>query len=256
MNSKIIYKIIFTIACIVFILSAALLIKMYLPEKDTMSQYKAEQETSSTTAPEKETLPELPDNPIDFKKLKKTNSDVYAWIEIPGTEIDYAIAQSSPDKDDLFYLDHNINGDYEFAGMIFSQKKNARDFSDPVTVLYGHDMKNGSMFAGLHDFESKDFFDEHDTIYIYMPGHILTYKIVSAYVYDNRHILNSFDFSKKKDLKQYIKSINEPKSMVCNVREDIKVTTDDNILTLSTCTASDSQRYLVQGVLIDEQFTK
>lgn len=255
MKSKIIYKIIFFVACIIFILSAAMLIKLYLPEKDTMSQYKNNKNESGTTSVA-ETEQELPDNPINFTKLKNTNKDVYAWIEVPDTPIDYAVVQSSKGKDDLFYLNHNIEQNYEFAGMIFSQKKNARDFSDPVTVLYGHNMNNGSMFAGLHKFEDKDFFDTHDTFYIYMPGHILTYKVVSAYVYDDRHILNSFDFSKKKDLKEYIESVTNPKSIVCNVREDMNITTKDKILTLSTCTSNDSQRYLVQGVLTNDELTK
>jgi sortase B len=117
-------------------------------------------------------------------------------------------------------------------------------------------MLNGSMFATLHRFEDPKFFKKHDTITVYTPGHQLTYTIVSAYIYDNRHILNTFDFSKKKDLKEYISSLTKPKSMVSNVREGIKVTTKDHILTLSTCTSVDTQRYLVQGVLTDDTITK
>ncbi len=249
-KNNFIYKIIFIISCIIFFLCALLLIKMYLPQHQDVSEYK------NNTSVEMQSEIVLPENPINFKKLKKKNKDVYAWIQIPGTEIDYAVAQSSADKDDLFYLNHDINGNYKFAGMIFSQKKNALDFSDPVTVLYGHNMKNGSMFAALHQFKNKSFFDKHDTVYIYCPGHIYTYTIVSAYIYDDRHILNTFDFSKKKDLKKYIDSITNPHSIICNVRQDVSVTVNDKILTLSTCTSSDSQRYLVQGVLTDDRLTK
>lgn len=252
MNSKVIYKIIFAISCIVFIICAILLIKIYFPKNSDSEQYKNETNTSAVSATEYI----LPDNPIDFGKLKSENNDVYAWIQIPDTNIDYPVVQASADKDDLFYLDHNINGEYEFAGMIFSERKNSRDFSDPVTVLYGHNMKNGSMFHDLHKFEDKTFFDKHDTIYIYCPGHIYTYTIISSYIYDNRHILNTFNFSKKKNLKEYIKSITEPHSFVSNVRKDIDVSVDDKILTLSTCTSNNSQRYLVQGVLTDETITK
>ena len=100
------------------------------------------------------------------------------------------------------------------------------------------------------------FFDSHKEFYVYIPGHILTYTVVSAYIYDDRHILNSFDFSKKEDKNEYIDSILDPKSMVKNVRSDIKVTRKSKILTLSTCTSVSSQRYLVQGVLTDDQLTK
>lgn len=253
MNKKRIYQIIFSISCIVIVICAAILTKLYLPQRDNTSQYKKETEVLSTN---KETETELPDNPIDFSSLQQTNSDVYSWIEIPDTNIDYPVVQANKDEDDLFYLDHNIDKKYEFAGMIFSQKKNSKSYQDPVTVLYGHDMKNGSMFRDLHKFEEKEFFDSHDTIYIYTPGHILTYKIISAYVYDNRHILNTFNFYMEEDLMEYFDSILEPKSMTCNVRAGASLSADDKILTLSTCTSSDSQRYLVQGVLTNDERTK
>lgn len=238
--------------CIIILACVIWLIYLYKPAKNPYTEYKAT--TANTEATETSDL--RPDNPIDFASLQKTNIDVYAWITIPGTDVDYPVVQSSSDKDDNFYLDHNIDQKYEFAGMIYSQRLNAKDFKDPVTVLYGHNMLNGSMFATLHRFEDEKFFKKHDSIIVYTPGHQLTYKIVSAYVYDNRHILNTFNFSKKKDLKDYIESLTHPKSMVAKVRDNLKVTTKDHILTLSTCTSSDTQRYLVQGVLTDDTITK
>jgi sortase B len=249
MKTKIFYKIIFVVSCIVFIICALLLIKMYIPSNSDSQEY------TNNTGTEFSDSTTISDNPIDFSKLQAVNPDVYAWIKIPDTNIDYAVAQSSADKDDLFYLNHNIDGDYEFSGMIFSQKKNSLDFTDPVTVLYGHNMKNGSMFSNLHKFKDSDFFNKHKNIYIYTPEHILTYTIVSAYVYDDRHILNTFDFTKKADLKEYIDSITNPRSVICNVRDDVPVSIKDKILTLSTCTSSDSQRYLVQGVLTSDEIT-
>jgi sortase B len=233
---------------------------MFLPENSNMDEYKNTTQSVSSTTPSGDDIETtdviLPDNPINFKKLRKTNKDVYAWIKIPDTNIDYAVVQASKHESDLFYLDHNINKNYEFAGMIFSQKANSKNFSDPVTVLYGHNMINGSMFADLHKFKDIKFFKKHSEFYIYTPGHIYTYTIVSSYMYDDRHILNTFNFSKKKDLKKYIKSITNPHSIMSNVREDVKVSTDDKIVTLSTCTATDSQRYLVQGVLTNDELTK
>lgn len=260
MNKKIGYKIIFALACIIFILCAIWLVVLLKPQKNNTNydnpNYSGAEKGESENA-------KLPENPKDFDKLQKQNPDVYAWIEIPDEDekgnppiIDYPVVQAADDEDDNFYLDHNIDKNYEFAGMIYSQRKNSKDFLDPVTVLYGHNMLNGSMFAKLHEFKDKDFFDKHDTFYVYTPGHILTYTIVSAYIYDNRHILNTFDFSKKKDLKKYISSMTKPKSMVSNVRKNITVGLNDHILTLSTCTSADSQRYLVQGVLTNDQFTK
>lgn len=199
--------------------------------------------------------PKLPDNPIDFKTLKEKNPDIYAWIKVPGTKVDYPVLRSN-DKPEDFYLNHDENGKYKFAGSIYSQMYNTDDFTDPITILYGHNMNNGSMFASLHSFRKASFFKENQYIYIYTPGHILTYTIYSAYRYDNRHILYSFDFSDKEVFADYIEMTKNPKSTIVNVRKDVEVTSDDRIITLSTCITNDNYRYLVQGVLTDDTLTK
>ncbi len=190
---------------------------------------------------------------INWKKLKKLNSDVYAWIYVPDTKVDYAIVQPSKKEDDLFYLKRNLKKKYEFSGSIFSEKINSKSFKDPVTVLYGHNMLNGSMFATLHKFEDPTFFKKHKYFYIYKPGHKLTYKVYSAYTYDDRHIMNSFDFDQAKDVAKYQKSTLKPKSMTKNVRK-VKLGPDSSIVTLSTCTSGGGEtRYLVQGLLVKSE---
>lgn len=195
-------------------------------------------------------------NPINFAELKEQNPEVYAWIYVPGTDVNLPVVQST--TDDNFYLNHNIDGDYAVEGAIYSQSMNAADFSDPVTVLYGHNLVNGSMFSTLHYFENEDFFAQHDTIYIYTIGHILTYKVVSAYQYDDRHILNSFDFSDPSVVRTYFDYVMAPNSLVENVRQGITLQTTDKIVQLSTCTDTVNHtdtRYLVTGVLTDDQPT-
>ncbi|MBE5959246.1 MAG: class B sortase [Lachnospiraceae bacterium] len=254
MNSNRLRKIIFGVSLIITIVCILILVGMFASPNINTDDYKVT--TPSASSVETEIQSETPDNPINFKKLKKKNSDIHAWITIPGTDIDYPVAQSSIDEADDFYLNHGIDKKYLFAGTIYTEKKNSIYFTDPVTVLYGHNMLNGTMFAQLHKFKDPKFFKKHDTITIYLPKHILTYKIVSAYVYDDRHILNTFNFNTKKGIKKYIKTVNNPKSITQNVREDFKATVDDRIITLSTCTSVDSQRYLVQGVLINDELTK
>lgn len=205
--------------------------------------------------PGQETQPQLVDNPIDFAGLQKLNPDIYAWIYIPNTDIDLPIFQASADKDDNFYMYHNAKGEYEFKGSIYSQRQNKKDFTDPVTVLYGHHMLDDSMFSNLHYFMDKQFFADNEYFYIYTPGHILTYRIVSAHEYDERHILNSFDFSNDRVFREYLDYIMAPRTMVANVRESAVLTTQDRIVTLSTCTEGGSARYLLQGVLINDEPT-
>ena len=195
-------------------------------------------------------------NPINFAELKEQNPEVYAWIYIPGTDVNLPVVQST--TDDNFYLNHNVDGDYAVEGAIYSQSMNAADFSDPVTVLYGHNLVNGSMFSTLHYFENEDFFAQHDTMYIYTIGHILTYKVVSAYQYDDRHILNSFDFSDPSVVRTYFDYVMAPNSLVENIRQGVTLQTTDKIVQLSTCTDTVNHtdtRYLVTGVLTDDQPT-
>ena len=115
-------------------------------------------------------------------------------------------------------------------------------------------MKNGSMFQNLHKFADEEFFDEHPYVYIYTPEHVLAYKVFAAYVYDNRHILNSFDFNDRDVFEDYLENVFQVRSMDKHIREDVSVTADDRIITLSTCVGGQPEsRYLVQAVLIKDE---
>lgn len=188
------------------------------------------------------------DIPIDFQTLQKENPDIYAWIRVPGTEVDYPIAQSPTDN--TYYLNHTISGEKKAEGSIFTENYNVKEFTDPNTVIYGHDMKNGSMFQSLHRYMDREFFDENREILIYLPDQILHYKIFAAYLYDNRHLLHSFDFHDQKVYRQYLNGIFSMRDIRAFVDKDVKVTAENRIITLSTCYAGMAEkRYLVQGVL-------
>lgn len=197
----------------------------------------------------------LVENPINFAELQEINPEIYAWIRIPNTNIDYPVAQSA--TDDNFYLHHDIYGKYIFSGTIYSEMRNRKDFSDPNTILYGHNMTKGYMFQNLYKFQDEEFFINNKEFYVYTPDSILTYTVYAAYQYDDRHILNSFDFYDKDVFAEYIESTKNPRFMLKNIRQDVEVTTDDKIITLSTCLGNGKYyRYLVQGVLTDVQKTK
>lgn len=191
---------------------------------------------------------------LDFDYLTDINPDIYAWLYVPGTNVDYPVAQSMRDRDDSFYLSHNIYREYQFSGTIYSEVKNAIDFSDPVTLLYGHNMLNGSMFATLHYFGDEDFFNKHTTMFVQTKDKMYTYLIYAAYVYDDRHILNSFNFADEKVRTDYFNYTLNPRTYSGYVRKGVTLDKDSKILTLSTCTnGGGNTRYLVQGVLVDEQ---
>ena len=191
-------------------------------------------------------------NPVDFEKLKSYNSDLVAWIKVPGTNIDYPVARYEG-ADQSHYLSYNMYGEPSYAGCIYMEKVNAPDFSDNNTVLYGHNMKTKSMFGQIHKFEDDAFFEENQYIFVYTPGHALTYQIFAAYVSDNSKITLAYDFSKKDVYERYLKNVLSARSMEANIREGVEVTSDNRMITLSTCISGQTdKRYLVQGVLIED----
>ena len=186
--------------------------------------------------------------PVDFDAMWKVNQDVYAWITVPGTVIDYPILQHATDN--TYYLNYNIDGSYGYPGCIYTENMNSKEFTDNNTVIYGHNMKNGTMFAGLHKFEDASFFNEHTEVVIYTPEKELNYTIFAAYIYDDRHLLYSFNFAEKEVYANYLTDIQNMRSMNANIREDITVTAEDKIITLVTCMANQPEkRLLVQAVL-------
>lgn len=190
-------------------------------------------------------------SPIDIAALQSVNKDVYAWIRIPGTYVDYPIAQS--DIEDNYYLHRSIYRSYLFAGMIYTQSCNKKDFSDPITVIYGHNMRSTTMFSSLHYFADAPFFKEHEYFYIYTADRVLTYRIISVYKYDNRHIMNSFDFSNGKVLYNYQQFMLNPTSTVKNVRSGVSLNDESKVVVLSTCMTNDkSSRLLVNGVMVSD----
>ena len=246
-------KLVFVALVVVVICGVSYLVWQHM-EIEKARKLMSEAGTPPTTveaAPDEE----LPDNPIDFASLWEKNVESYAWLYIPNTEINTPIQQSS--TDDAYYLTHNQNREDSITGCAFTQMANKQDFSDPVTVIYGHD--NEGIFKNLHYFEDEAFFNDNPELYIYTPGHILTYTIVSAYKYDNRHILNSFNFSNPSTLQQYFDFVSSPDSMLKNVREGVTLDANSKIVQLSTCMLNEyhgPSRWLVSAVLTNDQETK
>jgi sortase B len=198
----------------------------------------------------------LSENPIDFESVKQQNTEVCGWIKVDGTDIDYPILQSGINTEEDYYLSHTLDGKKRTSGAIYIQQVNNKDFTDPNTVIYGHNMLNGTMFAQLKRFRNEDFFKQNRNIYIYTPKHIKEYEIFSAFVYDDRHIVNSFNFHIDESYQDFLNDCLKPRSFVKNVLENAEVTTKDKIITLSTCTGNETERYLVVAVLKDDKLTK
>ncbi len=250
-KKNIVWTIALFLAAAIFITSATMLIVHLMPEKNKYEQY-IKEEPKLEQGPEGKPV----ENPVDFESLKAQNPDVCAWITVEGTNINYPILRSGPDKEDDFYLDHDLNAVKKAAGSIYIQRLNSGDFSDSNTVIYGHNMLNGSMFASLKKFRDANFFKQNNVIYVYTPEKILRYNIVSAFLYDDRHIINSFNFYIAQGMQAYIDTVMNPQTAVKNIREGAELTLEDKLITLSTCTSRKKERYLVVGCLMEEIKTK
>lgn len=188
---------------------------------------------------------------IDFEGLWEINPDVYAWISVPGTVIEYPILQSATDNN--YYLNHNIDGSFGYPSCIYTENMNSKEFSDPNTLIYGHNMKNGTMFTDIHKFKDKDFFKENDRIIITTPEKTLTYQIFANYTYDNRHLYHSFNFNDEAIYESYLQSIFDIRDMSANINQDIEITKEDKIITLVTCIGGKpDNRLLLQAVLLED----
>ena len=197
---------------------------------------------------------EVPDKNLDWDSLHAMNPDIYAWIYIPNTNVDYPILQHP--SEDNYYLEHNLDGSKGYPGCIYTQSQNRKDFSDFNTVIYGHNMKNGSMFRSLHYFEDADFFEQNPYAYIYTEQGALVYHIYAAYETDNSHILNTNDFTSEEGINAYLEKAYAAKSWNGNYRDGVEICAQNRIITLSTCVSGKaSKRYVVQGVLINAPYT-
>lgn len=114
---------------------------------------------------------------VDFASLQAINPDIVAWLRIPGV-LEYPVVRG---KDNSYYLNHTVQKTYNIAGSIFLDYRNERDFSDSKNIIYGHNMKDGSMFHVLRNYQDIDFFQEHTDMEVYLPdGRTLNYQIIAC----------------------------------------------------------------------------
>jgi len=185
-------------------------------------------------------------SPVDFEDLWKMNPDVYAWLYIPGTEVNYPILQR--EGDDGFYLKHNSEGRSSKSGAIFSEGTyTKKDFTDPVTLLYGHRSSSGAMFGRLQEtYTSPGGMEAYRDIVVYLPEQELHYEVFAAVPHDMRHILYYNDFTDPEVFQAFLDQVLSVRSINASIDENAEVTAEDQLLILSTCLRGDShQRYLV-----------
>ncbi len=180
---------------------------------------------------------------VDFEGLKAKNPDVVAWIQMPALEISYPVVQG---KDNSYYLYHMFDGESNKNGSIFVDYHNSPDFTDSNTIVYGHNMKDKSMFGTLNGYQDQALYEQHPCFYIYIPGYVLEYQIVSCYAGRIGSIGYTHGFPEPEDFQEFLDQI----LSYAGYDTGTEVTTEDKIVTLSTCVNSNrNYRYLVHGKL-------
>ena len=178
------------------------------------------------------------DNPT-LKDLKKLNPDVKAWIQVPKTNIDYPVVQG---QDDMEYINKNVYGEFELSGAIFLSCLHKDDFSDPYNLVYGHNMKNGGMFADVADFTNKEYFETHQKGKLYLTDatrkirFFACMKVTAA----DAKIYHPDGYRKDnlKDLLDYIQA------NAVQYR-DVNVADENSLIALSTCSEAETNGRVV-----------
>lgn len=206
-----------------------------------------------TEEPEEESKA-APEIPIDFAALQAVNPDVYAWIRIEGTNVDYPVLQRADEEN--YYLDHTWEGKASPEGAIYTQPCNAKNFTDFNTVIYGHQMGEGvdTMFHTLDYYLGDGFLETHPNVVVYTKEHILTYRVYAAVIYDDRHLMQAFNYVMDSERQAFLDSIVNSRDMRNKFSDAESVGITDRILSLSTCISGEpNHRLLIEAVLVNEE---
>jgi sortase B len=258
---KIILRIAICLLALVLLVSGYFFIKQYLgyvrekklytdaqtsftaPAKLVRHVPVAEPESDSEEPPleeeaEEETLT------VDFDALKSVNGDIIAWLYIPGTEISYPVLRGTSNDS---YIHTAYDGSYAAAGSIFMDYRNSPDLSDANTVIYGHNMKNDTMFGSLSEYRSQDYYSGHSVFEYITPEGKYVYTVFAALVTDALSSVYDFNFSSPEAFSEHISMLRRYSVYNTGVEPN-----GENIMTLSTCTRRNrTERFVIAG-----QFTE
>ena len=211
--------------------------------KKTSEQFVRRKDSSGTGSSQEEY--ETAPIDVDFESLLKENPDVAGWIYCPDTVVDYPVMHG---EDNDLYLHHLVNKEYNFAGCIFEDYRNTRGQKDPATILYGHHMKDGSMFAMLHKYTEQEYYDEHPTMWYLTPTQNYRLDIIMGYVAGEKDPVYAL-FQTPQEMREYLHGVEEKSTFEPDKKYDLD--TLNNVIVLSTCAYEfQNARYLLVAVPI------
>lgn len=258
-------KVLMVVLVAVFVASGALLLRQAGYYRQTQQSQDQAREAAGLSQPEQIQLPEVqvpleelpPEQPeqrpleeqaaflwgVDLAQLRQTNPDVLGWLSIPGTQLDYPLLQGA---DNEYYLNHTWQGKRNAAGSVFLECTAQPNFSDFNTIVYAHNMKNGSMFGSLRQYRTQSHWQEHPCIYIVNDSGIHRYEIFAAFEAEVVGYTYRLDVNTPEKKRAFL-DYSAQRSVI---ETEIVPTVEDSVITLSTCTGNGyDHRWVVQGVL-------
>ena len=264
-------KILNLILALVFLFSTVMIIRQALDDSGGEDEYQAAIDIAKGTDETLETVPEttqdataaatdpgeliwipeaVGDDPVleelrktDLAALREVNPDVVGWIRVPGTKIDYPVVQG---EDNDYYLKHTWQGNANTVGSIFMDFNASPDLADFNTLIYGHNMRSGAMFATLRSYRQQTFFEAHPYVYLLVENGAFRFEVFSAYRAELDAAAYGQSFKQRETREKFLQDAVEQSDIETGITPGIR----DRILTLSTCTGSGHEtRWVVHARL-------
>ena len=188
--------------------------------------------------------PEVSPINVDFNALLTRNSETMGWLYCPDTAINYPVTQTD---DNMFYLHKDIDGNYSSYGTLFVECLCQKNFKSLNSIIYGHHMNDGNMFAKLVNYAKQDYYNQHPVFYLNTPDMNYRVELFSGYITDMDSDTYSIDFTGAEENQAWLDKIIAQSTF----ESSVAVKPGDKILTLSTCTYEyDNARFVVHGKMV------
>lgn len=241
-KSDMVYNIAMILCLLIFLVSGGVLVKRYIDDRQTENEFDNLQAMIDNDAP----ATGEESNSAKFAALRDQNSDFIGWISIEGTSLDFPVMYAPDNKD--FYLRHDFNKEYSVYGVPYLDEKTtlgANDQSENL-IVYGHNMKTGTIFGCLTGYKEEDYYAEHPQIQfdtVYGDG---TYEVFAAFsidvVNDTSFVYNQYVDMDEATYNEYVEEVISRSDVDTGIRPSY----GEQLLTLSTCEySSDNGRYVV-----------
>ena len=237
---KIIISIIQLIFIVILIYS---LINIFLWYRSNKANKQVMKELSQTIETVKEDGENDKKYKINFEELKSKNFDTVAWLKVENTNIEFPVVKAN---DNSYYLTHNFNKEGNSAGWIFADYKNKFNGKDKNIVIYGHNMRDNSMFGSLKNVIKEEWYNNENNKYIILAteNEYSIYEVFSVYQIEKEDYYIKTDFNSDKEFEEFLQKVKERSIKDFN----IDISKENSILTLSTCANNNKYRVVLHAV--------